>query len=75
MKKDFYNMMEKFHLNERKNIVCSVLNKELCDDMDCCLNLEGSCQQIGRLIYGNLIGGIPEPLTCSETVHDYKERD
>lgn len=50
------------------------LEKELCEDMDCCLNLQGSCQRIGRLLYGNSIGGIPSPLSCSEAVHLYTER-
>lgn len=50
------------------------LDKELCEDVDCTLNLEGSCQQIGRLLYGNSIGSIPEPLTCNEAVYEFVEK-
>lgn len=57
---------------DRKSVI---LLRESCEDVDCIFNLEESCQRIEHLLYGNSIGGIPAPLTCSAAVHEFIGND
>ena len=59
-------------MKDNNEIIC--LHAEFCEDLDCLLNLEGSCQDIGTILYGNKIGGLCTPLTCSSAVHPWNEK-
>ncbi len=48
-----------------------IIPETCCEDIDCLLNCEGHCNQIGTLLLSLGINGLPAPESCSDAIYDF----